>query len=221
MPTPKLELLHGDGDRKQDLPDFCHAESSNTVSRPLSSPVGGPPNSGDNGRKRNLSAVGFVTSPGSPDDGVEGADDRRRLPGVKRACNECRQQKLRCDVIQEPGYIPCKRCQRLNLDCKIDANFRRIGKRHKNAEMEKELSELRAQLSRSQQASPTAQHHPIKPSAGTSVSPTVPHMQSSIDQYIGSQEAVASLMDLKSGVEGGSYLRASNGRYFRSLLSLF
>ena len=39
-------------------------------------------------------------------------------------------------------------------------------------------------------------------------------MQSSIDQYIGSQEAVASLMDLKSGVEGGgggAFLRGANG----------
>ena len=117
--------------------------------------------------------------------------------------------QLRCDVIQEPDYIPCKRCDRLSLECKIDANFRRIGKRHKNAEMEKELSELRAQLS-SQQASPTILQHAVKTSASTSASPVVPQISSSIDQYIGSQEAVASLMDLKSGVEGGSYLRGSN-----------
>ena len=117
--------------------------------------------------------------------------------------------QLRCDVVQEPEYIPCKRCDRLSLDCKIDANFRRIGKRHKNAEMEKELSELRAQLS--QQGSPTILQNPMKTSASTSASPKVPQIPSSIDQYIGSQEAVASLMDLKSGVEGGSYLRGPNG----------
>ena len=83
--------------------------------------------------------------------------------------------------------------------------------------MEKELSELRAQLSKSQQASPiTTQYPPIKNSTSTSVSPTLPHMQSSIDQYIGSQEAVASLLDLRSGLEGGSYLRGSNGNMLPS-----
>ena len=74
--------------------------------------------------------------------------------------------------------------------------------------MEKELSELRAKLT--QQGSPV-QHTPIKISASVSASPTIPQMQSSIDQYMGSQEAVASLLDLRSGGEGGSYLRSSNG----------
>ncbi|KAL8786673.1 MAG: hypothetical protein Q9195_008109 [Heterodermia aff. obscurata] len=202
LPVSKLDLAHTDGDPGERQT----ALNSPTFSRNSSN--------GGNGKKRNLSAVGFIASPESPEDGVDEVDERRKLPGVKRACNECRQQKatyqLRCDVVQEPEYIPCKRCDRLGLDCKIDANFRRIGKRHKNAEMEKELSELRAQLS-SQQASPTLLQHPMKTSASTSASPKVPHIPSSIDQYIGSQEAVASLMDLKSGVEGGSYLRGSNG----------
>ncbi len=47
-------------------------------------------------RKRNRSIAGLDSSPGSGDgdDGDEGQDDRRRQPGVKRACNECRQQKV-------------------------------------------------------------------------------------------------------------------------------
>lgn len=46
--------------------------------------------------KRNRSVAGLDSSPGSVDDGEgdEGAEDRRRAPGVKRACNECRQQKV-------------------------------------------------------------------------------------------------------------------------------
>ncbi|KAL2041940.1 hypothetical protein N7G274_005128 [Stereocaulon virgatum] len=38
------------------------------------------------------------SSPGSGDDGYEAngnGSDKRRQPGVKRACNECRQQKGR------------------------------------------------------------------------------------------------------------------------------
>lgn len=39
------------------------------------------------------------SSPGSPDadddhDGLDGLDGKKRQPGVKRACNECRQQKV-------------------------------------------------------------------------------------------------------------------------------
>lgn len=85
--------------------------------------------------------------------------------------------------------------------------------------MEKELSELRAQLE-SRRTSPARQLRHIKGSGtatgSMSASPTGigVSMQSSIDQYIGSQEAVASLMDLKSGVEGGgggAFLRGANG----------
>lgn len=45
------------------------------------------------------------SSPGSGDDGYDAhgnGSDKRRQPGVKRACNECRQQK----VSQERGLAP-------------------------------------------------------------------------------------------------------------------
>jgi hypothetical protein len=50
------------------------------------------------GRKRNTSIAGLDSSPGSIDDvdgqdGEDGAEERKRHP-VKRACNECRQQKV-------------------------------------------------------------------------------------------------------------------------------
>lgn len=129
---------------------------------------------------------------------------RRKLTGIQ----------LRCDVVSEPRYISCRRCQRLNLECRIDANFRRVGKRSKNAEMEREIVELRMQLS-SQQASPTNPNPPIKTSASSTASPTIPYMQSSMDQYIGSQqEAVASLMELRSGVDSGAFISHSNGSNF-------
>lgn len=48
--------------------------------------------------KRKRSSVGMVgSSPGSPDGDDDLAGDhneKKRQPGVKRACNECRQQKV-------------------------------------------------------------------------------------------------------------------------------
>ena len=49
---------------------------------------------GVSGRKRNVIIAGMDSSPGSIDDGEDNdRDDKRRQP-VKRACNECRQQKV-------------------------------------------------------------------------------------------------------------------------------
>lgn len=44
--------------------------------------------------KRKRSGVEFESSPGTGGEGEEDEQDRRRQPGVKRACNECRQQKV-------------------------------------------------------------------------------------------------------------------------------
>lgn len=60
---------------------------------PTSSPTNTKP-AGGRGRKRTLEGAGVVASPESGEDGPGGLEDRRRLPGVKRACNECRQQKV-------------------------------------------------------------------------------------------------------------------------------
>ncbi|KAL2058069.1 hypothetical protein ABVK25_001687 [Lepraria finkii] len=163
------------------------------------------------------------SSPGSGDDGYDAhgnGSDKRRQPGVKRACNECRQQKLRCDVVTEPTYMTCSRCQRLNLECKIESNFKRVGKRSKNAEMEREIVELRKQLA-SQQTSPTAAGPSIKTSLSASASPTISQLPSHADQYmgsvaVGSEEAVASLMDLRSGREGGTFMRSPNAQLLRT-----
>ena len=119
----------------------------------------------------------------------------------------------------EPTYIVCGRCQRLKLKCRIDANFKRIGKRSKNAEMEKEIVDLRRQLA-SQQTSPTGTGPAIKTDSSNPTSPilsTLPtHMPATIDQFMGSQdlgseEAVQSLIDMKTG---GSALRTPNAQIF-------
>lgn len=44
------------------------------------------------GKRRRIPDVD--SSPGSAEDGYDANEDKRRPPGVKRACNECRQQKV-------------------------------------------------------------------------------------------------------------------------------
>ncbi|KAI9773095.1 MAG: hypothetical protein M1840_008216 [Geoglossum simile] len=199
-------------------------------------------------RKRNRSIAGLDSSPGSIDDGTGtvgshdeeegGHDERRRLPGVKRACNECRQQKLRCDVVQDP-FMPCARCRRLNLECKIESNFKRVGKRSKNAEMEREILELRRQLASAQghpspvddmvhsvTADGSLSGYPLNsvstsyPSGlGLAHSPDLVNSQATglyqthtKESYMGPHEAVASLLDLRQGYDASSsYLLSPNG----------
>lgn len=46
-------------------------------------------------RKRSSGLAGVESSPGSFAEDDNGDADKKRQPGVKRACNECRQQKVR------------------------------------------------------------------------------------------------------------------------------
>ncbi|KAK7983903.1 hypothetical protein PG989_011305 [Apiospora arundinis] len=155
--------------------------------------------------KRKRSVGGLDSSPGSgigmDDDQSLLEPEKKRQPGVKRACNECRQQKLRCDVVQDP-FQTCTRCKRLNLECKIESNFKRVGKRSKHAEMEKEIDRLRRNM---QQAK--AQGYVMDEEDGMT-----PQLQSPVansayshtrnPSLMGSDEAVNSLLTLK---RGGSY----------------
>jgi hypothetical protein len=44
--------------------------------------------------KRKRNGAEFESSPGTGGEGEEDEEHKKRLPGVKRACNECRQQKV-------------------------------------------------------------------------------------------------------------------------------
>ncbi|KAL4973359.1 hypothetical protein BDW66DRAFT_142299 [Aspergillus desertorum] len=178
-------------------------------------------------RKRHAGMAGLDSSPGSIDDveEVENRDEKRRQP-VKRACNECRQQKLRCDVVQDP-WTDCSRCRRLKLECKIESNFKRVGKRSRNAEMEREIIELRKQIASVQSGTvgqqqshlPSAQQTPKQENSSSRVSPArayqTPSAMSAADQFMGSHEAVASLLDLRSGYDGSNYIRNGNQHFKR------
>ncbi|KAL2836472.1 hypothetical protein BJY01DRAFT_251969 [Aspergillus pseudoustus] len=69
-------------------------------------------------------------------------------PSRRRACNECKQQKLRCSLTAADSQHSnvCSRCQRLELECKIESNFRRTRKRRRSHDLEIEVKELRRQL---------------------------------------------------------------------------
>lgn len=72
--------------------------------------------------------------------------------------------------------------------------------------------ELRNQVA-SQQASPSSVQPlpPFRIHQGLPASPSIPQVPSNLDHYMGSQEAVASLLDLKSGLDGGSFMKSPNG----------
>ncbi|KXT16690.1 hypothetical protein AC579_5253 [Pseudocercospora musae] len=112
---------------------------------PLQSPAGrGVGGGGGSAGGAPGSAGGFAGSPTS------NGSKQRHQPGVKRACNDCRQQKLRCNVVAGPGdhYVPCDRCKKHNLKCSIDDGFKRLGKRAAHEEMVKELEKAKAKLAR-------------------------------------------------------------------------
>ncbi|OTA06732.1 Zn2Cys6 transcriptional regulator [Trichoderma parareesei] len=181
-------------------PGLGRGASSMSPTSPASSRQG----NGMPKRKRS-GGMGLESSPGSineddhGDQHDHGEHDKKRQPGVKRACNECRQQKLRCNVVQEP-FQSCSRCNRLKLECKIESNFKRIGKRSKHAEMEKEIDRLRRNIARAQAQGYILEddetlNSPMAPSTAT-------YSHTRNPSLMGSDEAVSSLLHLK---RGGSY----------------
>jgi len=82
--------------RRMETPPGVVGRVQGSSSVGVGSAISSPTSARAGGVKRNRSVAGLDSSPGSVEDGEgdEGAEDRRRAPGVKRACNECRQQKV-------------------------------------------------------------------------------------------------------------------------------
>lgn len=118
--------------------------------------------------------------------------------------------QLRCDVVEEP-FSQCSRCRRLKLECKIESNFKRVGKRSRNAEMERELAELRQRLASTCAQSPTDSIPPLATSRSsmTTHSPGSNSIRLCHLPRMGSDEVVASLLDLRQGNDSGTgYMKA-------------
>ncbi|KAH0844949.1 C6 transcription factor [Fonsecaea pedrosoi] len=92
-------------------------------------------------------SVANEDSHGERHDSVE---TQPRTNGLKpKACNNCRQQKLRCELtkLDTPSSNACSRCQRLELECRVDDTFKRTRKRKVSTELEEEINKLKRQLS--------------------------------------------------------------------------
>lgn len=111
--------------------------------------------------------------------------------------------QLRCDVVQDP-FQSCSRCVRLKLDCKIESNFKRVGKRSKHAEMEKEIDKLRRNVARARAQGFIPDEDIDDPTHSQLQSPIVTsgYTHTRNPSLMGSDEAVSSLLHLK---RGGSY----------------
>ncbi|EGY15232.1 C6 zinc finger domain-containing protein [Verticillium dahliae VdLs.17] len=86
------------------------------------------------------------------------------------------------------------------LDCKIESNFKRVGKRSKHAEMEKEIDTLRRKLGRAQAQGFTVDDDDHDLQSPVAASAAYTHTRN--PSLMGSDEAVSSLLHLK---RGGSY----------------
>ncbi|KAB8265169.1 hypothetical protein BDV32DRAFT_134995 [Aspergillus pseudonomiae] len=89
----------------------------------------------------------FGTTPGLGSKDMEKtlSPTKKQRGGTRKACNECKQQKLRCDIVQTPADT-CSRCKGLQIECKVEPSFTRVSKRRRNAEMEREIAGLRRRL---------------------------------------------------------------------------
>ena len=110
--------------------------------------------------------------------------------------------QLRCDVVVEPNYLACSRCRRLNLDCRIDANFRRVDKRNKHVEMENELQDLRRRLAEkdTQSSSRAAAHGSSYLTAGIPGSTVQKQSTPTLSEL--HQGAADSLLELRHSTAG-------------------
>ncbi|RMZ90191.1 hypothetical protein DV736_g2566, partial [Chaetothyriales sp. CBS 134916] len=164
------------------------------------------------GHKRNASAAELDSTPVSPDiespDRHTAEDVQGKKKPVKRACNECRQQKVRGHITLDGPVLVTRSFNmrksvssstffnlvavRLRLECKIEDHFKRIGKRSRNAEMEREIVELRKQVS--EQATILRNAGLSSPSAANGAHPTTQSQNFAHD-------AAAGLLDLRSGLD--------------------
>jgi len=115
-----------------------------------------------------------------------------------------RTAQLKCNVQQDP-FVSCNRCLKQNLRCVIEPNFKRVGKRNRNAEMEKEMEYLRERLaiyegSQALSSQPTlnAQQPPLNSNTfRTGITPKLEDEAFLQTQH--QQVAATSLLDLRSG----------------------
>jgi transcriptional regulatory protein LEU3 len=101
--------------------------------------------------------------------------------------------------------VSCNRCLKQNLRCVIEPNFKRVGKRNRNAEMEKEMEYLRERLavyegSQALTSQPTL--NPPQPPLDNNAFSTGQALKVEDEAFLQTQHqqvAATSLLDLRSG----------------------
>ena len=142
---------------------------------------------------------------------------------ARPACNECRQQKvsppalpspscsvlttslqLKCNVQQDP-FKSCDRCTKQRLKCVIEPNFKRVGKRNRNAEMEREMELLRERLAMYEGSSALSSQpilNPPQPSPSNHAFAAASMYKAEDDTHLQTQQSqfvADALLDLRSG----------------------
>ncbi|KAL5365339.1 hypothetical protein BJX96DRAFT_181543 [Aspergillus floccosus] len=77
---------------------------------------------------------------------AESMSDSPRHRRKRIACRQCRQAKIRCEL-STGGSIPCSRCRRMGHDCRLDTAFKRVNRRERLEDLEKEVQRLRSSVS--------------------------------------------------------------------------
>lgn len=90
----------------------------------------------------------------------------------RMACVECRQQKSRCDA-HERYPQPCTRCTKKGLRCNLKSDYKRTYKRARIAQIEREFSELKKNLTPSQAAELVSKLPTLTNNSTPSTSPQV------------------------------------------------
>jgi len=113
--------------------------------------------------------------------------------------------QLKCNVQRDP-FVSCARCVKQNLRCVIEPNFKRVGKRNRNAEMEKEMEALRERLAMYEGRAPMAGqpllNQPPAPIDHQNNFAATPLLKVEDDAFLQTQHqqvAATSLLDLRSG----------------------
>lgn len=95
----------------------------------------------------------------------------------RMACVECRQQKSRCDA-HERYPQPCTRCTKKELRCNLKSDYKRTYKRARIAQIEREFSELKKNLTPSQAAELVSKLPTLTAASSPGASPQVPNSHS-------------------------------------------
>lgn len=113
--------------------------------------------------------------------------------------------QLKCNVQQDP-FVACSRCSKQKLNCVIEPNFKRVGKRTRNAEMEREMERLRERLAMFEGRGIPQNQPPIvnapQPMPENRAFASGPAHTEEDDAFLQSQTqqvAATSLLDLRSG----------------------